>query len=205
MAQNAVVGVATADLYPSFQLFGTLSSAAGGPADTSFSDLFSASAISYAVGGNFVWPFLNYGRIKSSIRVEDVRLQQALLNYRDTVLQAAREANDAVADLIGSRQQDRILADAVRSATRSNELSLLRFREGFSDYQRVLDSQQRLFTQQQRYVSNQAGIVRNTVQLYKVLGGGWQDREGFPQIDADNLEMMRARSDWGELLGNTTD
>jgi len=204
-AQNAAVGLATADLYPSFRLTGALASTAGGPADTPFTDLLSGGSFAYSIGGSFVWPFLNYGRIKSNIRVEDARLQQALLNYRNTVLNAAREADSAVAELIGSRTQSQILAQAVQSAARSNELSLVRYREGFSDYQRVLDSQQRLFTQQQRYVTNQAAIVQNAVELYKVLGGGWEDREGMPQIGADNIEMMRVRSDWGTLLDENED
>ncbi|MGD8809622.1 MAG: efflux transporter outer membrane subunit [Gammaproteobacteria bacterium] len=204
-AQNAAVGLATADLYPSFQLTGSLASTAGGPADTPLSDLLSSGSFAYAIGGNFVWPFLNYGRIRSNIRVEDARLQQALLNYRNTVIMAAREADDAVAELIGARAQNEILAQAVQSASRSNQLSLVRYREGFSDYERVLDSQQRLFTQQQRYVTNLAAIVQNTVDLYKALGGGWEDRQGMPTIDEENVEMMRARSDWGELLSENED
>ena len=178
---------------------------AGGPADTPFSDLLSGGSFAYTIGGNFVWPFLNYGRIKSNIRVEDARLQQALLNYQQTVINAAREASDAVAELIGSRNQDGLLAQAVDSAARSNALSLVRYSEGFSDYERVLDSQQRLFTQQQRYVTNQAAIVQNTVELYKSLGGGWEDREGMPSIDAENVEAMRARSNWGDLLAEDED
>lgn len=204
-AQNAVVGLATADLFPSFQLTGTLSSSAGGPADTPFSDLLGSGSIAYTLGGNFVWPFLNYGRIKSNIRVEDARLQQALVNYRNTVVTAAREASDAVAELLGARDQDQILARAVEAASRSNELSLVRYQEGFSDYERVLDSQQRLFREQQRYVSNQAAIVRSTVELYKVLGGGWQDRAGMPPINERDLATMQARTDWGDLLDEDED
>jgi NodT family efflux transporter outer membrane factor (OMF) lipoprotein len=205
MAQNARVGLATANLYPSFALSGILATSAGGLADAPLGNLFSGDSIGLSAGANFVWPFLNYGRIKSNIRVEDARLQQALLNYRQVVIQAAREANDAMAALAGARAQDRILTNAVQSAARSNELSLLRFSEGFSDYQRVLDAQQRLFSQQQRYVSNRAAIVRNTVNLYKALGGGWQDRSGMPLPNPETLEKMKSRTDWGELLGNDTD
>ena len=200
LAQNALVGQATADLYPSFRLSGALSAAAGGPADSSLGDLFDADSIAYTVSGGFVWPFLNYDRIRNNIRIEDARLQQALLNYRDTVLQAAREAEDAIAAFVGSRGQAEILAEAVVSAKRSNELSTLRFREGFSDYQRVLDSQQRLFNQQQRYVSSQANTVRATVALYKALGGGWQDRGALPALDRETAEQMQERSNWGELI-----
>lgn len=200
MAQNAAVGLATADLYPSFQLTGTLSANAGGPGGSSFDEIFDAGALALNAGGGFVWPFLNYGRIRSNIRVQDARLQQALLGYRDTVLRAAREAEDAIAGFVGARAQAVILAETVDAAQRSNDLSVLRFSEGFSGYQRVLDSQQQLFQQQQRYVSIRADAVLAAVGLYKALGGGWQDRSGAPALDAETIEAMRNRTDWGELL-----
>ena len=200
MSQNALVGLAEADLYPSFSLVGTIGLSAGGPGDSDFGDLFSSDALSLSIGPQFVWPFLNYGRIKNNIRVQDARLQQALIAYRESVLQAAREAEDAMAAFIGSREQARMLSDTVKSAQRSNELSTLRYQEGFSDYQRVLDAQRSLFTQQQQYVATQGGAVRNLVALYKSLGGGWENRDGLPYVDPDTLEVMRDRTDWGDLL-----
>ncbi len=200
MSQSAIVGLATTDLYPSFSLFGTLGVSSGGPGGTSFGDMFSSDAIAFTAGSNFVWPFLNYDRIRNNIRIEDARLQQALLGYRETVVQAAREAGDAIAGFMGSRAEVRILGDAVVSAQRANELSIVRYREGFSDYQRVLDSQRRLFSQQQRYVASQASMVQDAVALYKALGGGWEDRTSMPPIDAENIDMMRQRTNWDELL-----
>jgi outer membrane protein TolC len=147
-----------------------------------------------------VWPFLNYGRIKNNVRVQDARLQQALVNYREIVLQAAREAEDAMAGFIGSNKQHEILVKTVESAIRSNELSTLRYSEGFSDYERVLNSQQALFQQQQRYITNQGDIVRNVIALYKALGGGWENRDGLPWIDPETLEVMQARTDWGDMI-----
>jgi outer membrane protein TolC len=152
------------------------------------------------VGPSFVWPFLNYGRIKNNVRVQDARLQQALVGYRETVLQAAREAEDAMASFIGGRKQNRILAQTVASAIRSNELSTLRYSEGFSDYERVLNAQQALFQQQQRYITNQGDIVRALIALNKALGGGWQNLGGLPRIAPETLDAMQQRSDWGELL-----
>jgi NodT family efflux transporter outer membrane factor (OMF) lipoprotein len=201
-AQNALVGLAEADLYPSFTLTGSIGVTSGGPGDTDFGDLFSADALTFSVGPSFVWPFLNYGRIKNNVRVQDARLQQTLVNYRETVLQAAREAEDAIANFIGSRAQTLILAETVTSAKRSNELSTLRYREGFSDYQRVLDAQQSLFSQQQRYVGAQGATVSSLVALHKALGSGWQ-QAGQPRVDAETLETMRQRTDWGDLLDAT--
>ena len=94
---------------------------AGGPADASFGDLFASDAFNYSIGPSFVWPFLNYGRIKNNVRVQDARLQQALVNYRETALQAAREAEDAMAGYVGAREQAAILAETVVSAKRSKQ------------------------------------------------------------------------------------
>ena len=200
MAQNALVGMAEADLYPSFSLIGTIGLSAGGPVDDDFDKLFDSDALSYSIGPSFSWPFLSYGRIKNNIRVQDARLQQTLVNYRETVLQAAREAEDAMAGFNGSTRQAALLKKTVASSKRSNELATLRFREGFSDYQRVLDAQQALFSQQQRYVTSQSDKVRSLVALYKALGGGWQARDSLPMIDAQTRETMEQRTRWGELL-----
>lgn len=200
MAQNALVGLAEADLYPSFSLSGSIGVASNTAGDANFGDLFSAEAVTWSAGASFVWPFLNYGRIKNTVRVQDARLQQALINYRETVLQAAREAEDAMAAFIGTRQQSAILEQTVASAIRSNELSTLRYAEGFSDYERVLNAQQALFGQQQRYVAIQGEIVRSVVALYKALGGGWETRDGLPWVDPETLELMGERTDWGGLI-----
>ena len=200
MAQNALVGLAKADLYPSFSLTGSIGVGTTTLGDSDFGDLFSSDALTWSIGPSFVWPFLNYGRIKNNVRVQDARLQQALINYREVVLQAAREAEDAMAALNGSRKQNLILKETVDSAIRSNELSTLRYSEGFSDYERVLNAQQALFNQQQRFITNQGDIVRNLIALYKALGGGWQNRDGLPYIDPETLEVMQDRTDWGDLI-----
>jgi len=200
MSQNALVGLAAADLYPSFSLTGTIGLAAGGPGDSDFGDLFSSDALTFSIGPSFVWPFLNYGRIKNNVRVQDARLQQALVAYRETTLQAAREAEDAMAAFIGNREQTGILSDTVISAQRSNELSTLRYKEGFSDYQRVLDAQRALFTQQQNFINTQGETVRSLVAIYKALGGGWENRDGLPYVDPETLQIMRDRTDWGDMI-----
>jgi outer membrane protein TolC len=105
-----------------------------------------------------------------------------------------------MASLIGSRQQHAILEQSVKSALRSNELSVLRYSEGYSDYERVLNAQQALFREQQRYIVNRGDMVRNLVALYKALGGGWENRADLPGLDPETVEQMRERTDWGELL-----
>jgi len=200
MTQNALVGVATADLYPSFSLTGFLGLSSDG-----LSDIFSSTSLTYSVGGGFVWPFFNYGRIRNNIRVQDARLQQALITYRETVIQATREVEDAMTAFIGAQQQGRILEEAVVAAVRSNAISMLRYKEGFSDYQRVLDSQQTLFTQQGRLVDSRGAAVLAVVDLYKALGGGWEFHGGAYEISPESREQMEQRTNWGKYLESETD
>jgi NodT family efflux transporter outer membrane factor (OMF) lipoprotein len=204
MAQNAQVGVATAALYPSFSLTGFLGLAAGG-SNGSAGNLFNSDSLTYTVGGSFFWPFFNYGRIRNNIRVQDARLQQALINYRETVLQAAREVEDAMAAYVGAVEQERVLAESVTSAQRSNDLSMLRYQEGFSDYQRVLDAQQSLFVQQGRYVDNRGAAVRAVVDLYKALGGGWETHGGSYEVSPTTREQMEQRTNWGRYFESAAD
>ena len=132
--------------------------------------------------------------------MEDSRLQQSLVNYSEVVIQASREAEDAMVELNGTQEQAGILVAGVESARRSNELSTLRYKEGFSDYQRVLDSQQALFSQQQRLVNAHGTSVRSLIALYKALGGGWQDQADLPLINQHDRDQMQQRTNCGEML-----
>ncbi len=205
VAQNAQVGVATANLYPSFSISGSLGLAAAGDTNTTatgdsgFSELFRAESLTYSVGPSFVWPFLNYDRIQNNIRVQDARLQQALIQYRETVIQAARDVEDAMVAFSGSQRQDEILEKTVVAALRTESLSILRYTEGFADYQRVVDAQQALVAQQQRYTSNKGFAVRSLIQVYRALGGGWQTANNNFVDEATRTEMEQ-RVDWGGLL-----
>ena len=98
ISQNAVVGIATADLYPSFSLTGFLgaSSRTLDSGNDLIDSFLSTEGSAFSLGANFVWPFLNYGRIKNNIEVQDARLQQALIAYQEAVIQGAREVEDAM-------------------------------------------------------------------------------------------------------------
>jgi outer membrane protein TolC len=211
MAQNAQVGLAQANLYPSFSLSGSLGLSAAGNTETTrtgesgIGQLFDTDSVTYAIGPSFVWPFLNYDRIKNSVRVQDARLQQALIAYRDTVLQAAREAEDALVALEGAIRQEALLRETVANARRSTEVAQLRFNEGLADYQRVLDAQQALFSQQSRYVTSRSNIVGNFIALYLALGGGWETRSNADMVDEKTRDTMIERTDWGDLIDNETE
>lgn len=199
-AQNAQVGVATANLYPSFSIAGSIGvSAEGAASNTDPGDLFDSAAITYGIGPSIVWPFLNYDRIKNNVRIQDARLQQALVQYQQTVIQAMREVEDAMAGVTGTRAQEALLEQTLAAAQRSADLAMLRYREGFSDYQRVLDAQRALFNQQERYVANRSAEVIAVINLYRALGAGWQSNTG-PFVDEQTQATMAERTDWDEMI-----
>jgi NodT family efflux transporter outer membrane factor (OMF) lipoprotein len=206
MAQNASVGLAQANLYPSFSLSGSVGLVAAGNTETTrtgesgFSQLFDTDSLTYSFGPSFVWPFLNYDRIKNSVRVQDARLQQSLIAYRDTVLRAAQEVEDSLVALDGAIQQEELLGQTVVNARRSMQVAQLRFNEGLADYQRVLSAQQALFTQQSRYVGNQSNVVSSFIALYLALGGGWENRTEESFVDPQTRDELRERTDWGDLI-----
>ncbi|MGE6761067.1 efflux transporter outer membrane subunit [Corallococcus interemptor] len=198
-AQCARIGVAEAELYPSFSLFGTVGLQASTSAAAS-GNLFSLGSLFYSVGPRVVFPFLNYGRLKNGVRVEDARFQQLLVNYRNTVLKAAQEVADALTGFIHAQQTQAFQQGAVKAAQRSVELALVQYREGAVDYQRVLDAQRSLLEQQNNLAQTSSSIATNLVALYKALGGGWEVRRNQPVVPEPMQAEMEQRTHWGDML-----
>jgi NodT family efflux transporter outer membrane factor (OMF) lipoprotein len=198
-AQSARIGIAKADLYPSFSLFGSIGLRAfnKGPGTH---NLFSTSSIFYSVGPTINWPFLNYGRLTNAVRVEDARFQQSLVAYRDTVLRAAQEVEDAIAGFANAEQSQVFSQNAVAAAKRSVELALVQYREGATDYQRVLDAQRSLLQEQTTLAQQNSSVATSLVALYKALGGGWELRDGQPVVTQQAQDEMRQRTYWGDVL-----
>ncbi|MBB2496541.1 efflux transporter outer membrane subunit [Aquipseudomonas ullengensis] len=190
-AQSALIGIAETDLYPSISLLGTIgwsaSSLNGSP-----------QTVSLGAGPSLTWNLFDHGRLRNNVRVQDARLQQLIEAYRDRVRQAAREADDAATGLTKALERERILREASFSAKRSLTLASAQYREGYSDFQRVLDAQRALFAQQDGYLLARSAALSNLIDLYRALGGGWYSSQ--PLLDPTTREQMRQRTDWGDLL-----
>ncbi|MFL5349198.1 MAG: efflux transporter outer membrane subunit [Hyalangium sp.] len=196
-AQCARIGVAEAELYPSFSLFGSIGLESSNTATHNF---LSSASLAYSVGPRIVWPFLNYGRLKNGVRVEDARFQQLLVSYQNTVLRAAQEVADAMTGFVNSQKAMAFEQASVKAAQRSVEIALVQYREGAVDYQRVLDAQRSLLQQQNSLAQANSSIATNLVGLYKALGGGWEVRQAQPIVSEKTQGEMKDRTDWGDLL-----
>jgi outer membrane protein TolC len=204
-AQSARIGFAKADLFPHFTLFGTLGFQTGDYTDSRSnnskpSDLFHKDSLRYAVGAGFNWDILNYGRITNRVRVQDARFQELAVNYEDTVIRAAQEVEDAMVGFLNSQDSVSFLSEAVKASKRSVDLSMIQYREGLTDYQRVLDTQRFLTAQQDDLVFTAGTVGLNLVAMYRALGGGWEIRAGQDFIPASLIEEMEGRTNWGSIL-----
>jgi NodT family efflux transporter outer membrane factor (OMF) lipoprotein len=194
-AQSALIGVATADLYPHFILAGSI-----GTESTEFRTWLNHHSGTWLAGPSFSWDIFNYGRIRNRVRTEDARFQELVASYRNTVLRAAQEVEDSITSYLRGQEQVSFLAESVAAARRSTDLSLIQYRDGDVDFIRVLDSERFLVQQQDNLAAAQGNVVLNLVSLYKGLGGGWQIRDGKPFVPPDIQKEMITRTNWDGIL-----
>jgi len=194
-AQSAAIGISQADLYPHFGIGGSLGLAGG-----TLSDTLDSGATTGFVAPFFSWNIFNYGRIKNNVRVQDARFEQAVTNYQNAALAAAREVQDGLQGFLRTQQQVGYLESAVDASERAAGLALVQYREGATDYTRVLNTQTALLQQQDALTAARGQVVTNLVATYKALGGGWQLRDGDNFIRPDTIDVMEERTDWGDFL-----
>jgi NodT family efflux transporter outer membrane factor (OMF) lipoprotein len=209
-AQCERIGIAKAELYPSFVLSGSIATKTTSGIGTSlfdippgkFTNLFGPGSLAYNLGGSLFWPILSYRQLRNGVRVEDARFQQSLVDYVNTVLQAAQEVEDGMIGFL--RQQDAAAFEqnAVTAAESSVRLALVQYREGAVDYQRVLDTQRELLSSQNRLASTRSEAVTDLIALYKALGGGWELRQGDPVVTPATEREMQDRTNWNGYFAN---
>jgi NodT family efflux transporter outer membrane factor (OMF) lipoprotein len=201
-AQSAGIGVAKANLFPSFSLAGSFGFVGTNLRNGSPSDLFNWDNRAAQAGASFVFPIFNYGRIVNSVRVQDAVFQQAVLSYQNTVLQAQQEVEDGRAAFVYAQAALAKLTDAATSARRSAELALIRYKDGASDYTTVLTAEQQELQIEDALASAEGSVPLAVVSIYRALGGGWQVREGQDLLPESTRTEMKDRTNWGHLPDN---
>ncbi len=167
-AQTALVGVATADLYPRFSLSGFFAFES-----TALGDLPKGSSVTWGFLPMVRYNLFDGNRIRARIDVEETRTEQAILRYEQVVLLALEEVESSFVALQQEKLRRGLLEQAVSASSRSVELVLIQYRSGLTDFQNVLDMQRGLFQQQDLLAASNGQVSNNLISLYKALGGGW--------------------------------
>ena len=167
-AQNAQIGVATADLFPRFALIGSFAFDALDAAR-----LFTGDATAFSFGPAMRWNLFDGGRVRANIGVQDSLTEQALTLYENTVLLALEEAENAMVAYAREIERRDALERAVLAAAQATDLVKTLYRTGLTDFQNVLDTERSLTRQQDLLAQSRGDVTLNLIRIYRALGGGW--------------------------------
>ncbi len=174
-AQTALIGVAKADLYPSFSLLGTFEMAAN-----DFSDAISYSkSRMHSFGPSVRWNIFDGGRVRNRIMVEDARTEQALNRYEQTVLTALEDVENAVVSYNQEEMRRGALERSVMAARKSTELVKTLYINGLTDFQNVQEMERFQFEQEDQFAESEGKVIQNLIRIYRSLGGGWDPELGL--------------------------
>ena len=176
-AAVAVVGARTADLFPSLVLTAG-GGAQGGPRSGSGIPITWIGS----VGPSIDAPILDFGALDALIEIADYRAHQLATVYKQTILVAVQQVDEANAAYRGFRHSLRSLDLALDAARQATKVATERYDRGLTDFLNVLDAERQQFALEQQ----RAEVVRLAgdafVALYKALGGGWPPDEVIPAI-----------------------
>ena len=168
MAANAEIGGARANFFPDI----TLTSFYGNQS-VELSNLFTAPSRTWQYGGTLLQPIFTGGYLLGQLEIADSLKWQAYYQYKQSVLNAFREVNDALTEhqktkelLVVERRRVKALEDALKLAT-------LQYNNGQVEYLNVLDAQRNLFDALLSSDQVQGDLYLSMVNIYKALGGGW--------------------------------
>jgi multidrug efflux system outer membrane protein len=167
-ASVARYNIATRDFLPEFSLNGTLGFAA-----TNFSSLDQSGSIVSALGLNFRWNGLDFGRVNANIDQQDALAQAALAEYEQTVLLALEEIQRSVTEFSEQEQTRAQLLEAVKAASIATAFARQRFNAGESDFLAVLDAERVQLQAEDALAQSEISSALQLVRLYKSLGKGW--------------------------------
>ncbi len=162
----------------------TLSGSIGAQA-VRFKDLGNVSpfgALQFSGGPSVSIPIFEGGRLKYTLDLRKAQQQEAAVQYQQTVLQAFHDVDNALTNYSAEQLRREQLGRAVDQARRALSLARQQYVQGLSTFLDVLTAQRTVLEAEQQYADSTTTISTNLVQLYKVLGGGWET--SFPRGSA---------------------
>jgi multidrug efflux system outer membrane protein len=168
-AATARIGVAKAERFPKITLTGLL-----GVASPQLSSLGSSD---YAVAGlGLAGPILNAQTLGFQQQAAEAQAKQALAQYQQTILVAFKEVEDALVAVRTAREQSQAQEAQVVALRSALHLADLRYKGGISNYLDVLTARRSLFDAELSLTATRRLHLVSVVQLYKALGGGWDEK-----------------------------
>jgi multidrug efflux system outer membrane protein len=172
IAANAEIGVAKAEFFPQISLTGSGGGAFG--RSSLFSGLMSSQNGVWSYGTQVTQPIFTGGALRGNLHLAESQHEQALISYKEAIQHAFGDVSDA---LIGYQKNHEVRVrqeQTVKDLAESVRLSVMRYQGGTTTYLEVLNGQSSLFDAELTLAVARGNEYQSLVQLYKALGGGWQ-------------------------------
>jgi multidrug efflux system outer membrane protein len=168
-AATAEVGVATAQLYPTFSITGTL-----GVDSSDLKHLPEWSSGYFSVAPGVSWPILDWSRLRAAIRVQDALKDQALLAYENSFSMALKDVEDALVQYRFEHDRHAGLVEAANQARKARDVTAQVYQQGLSDETETLVAERGVLQAEDNLAQSDAALRVDLVALFKALGGGWK-------------------------------
>lgn len=172
VAANAEIGVARAQFFPQISLTGSGGGAFG--RSSIFSGLMSSQIGVWSYGAQVTQPIFTGGALRGNLKLAESQHQQALISYREAIQHAFGDVSNALIAYQKFHQVRVRQEESVADLRESVRLSDMRYKGGTTTYLEVLDGQRSLFSAQLTLADARGTEYQSLVQLYRALGGGWQ-------------------------------
>jgi multidrug efflux system outer membrane protein len=169
VSANANVGVAKAAFFPQIPLTGLF-----GSVSTSVTSFLQGPATVWSVGAQAIQPVFEGGRLRSNYRLAWAQRDEAELTYKQTLQHAFGDVSDSLVGYGQSRKSRMKLEEQTATYRETARLATVRFSGGVTSFLEVLVTEQQYFTSELALAQAWNTELQNYVQLYRALGGGWE-------------------------------
>jgi len=193
-AQNAYVGVAQAQRFPSISLTGML-----GLGSNDLPNLVS-NGLGWGAGANLAAPLFEWGKNKKRVEIQREVAKQSLFSYENTVLNALLEVDNSLIEISTLKDELAANQDMLKAAKNASYLSRERYYQGVTSYLEVIENQRQEFDSQLQFTQNYQELLTSYISLYKSLGGGWVSQEELDTYaqqlaDEQNVDVSEINKD----------
>ncbi len=179
-ADQARVGASIAALFPNLTLNGSAGTSAGDAGD-----LFDSGTFVYSIIGSLAQPIFQGGSLRARVRQSEATVEAAAATYANDVLEAMREANEALVREQYAREEAAAVERALEEATAAETLARDRFGQGVGDLLSVFEAERRRRAAEERLALTRQAVWNARVNLHLALGGDWTEGP-TPPIPAVN-------------------
>ena len=185
---NEQIGIADAAFYPSLTL-----SAGAGLASSSFVNLFTWAGRFWTAGATASQTLYDAGKRRAQVNVAKANFDNAMANYRETILTAFQQVEDQLAALRILERETGATIETVAAAQLALDIATAQYKAGTATYLQVETQQTALFSEQEALVNLLTRRMVSSVLLVEALGGGW-DTSQLPVVSELSTSSKGAKN-----------